>query len=183
MVTRNSVWTLNPEGCKYLGFQKLHPLRIPVIRVIIPKEVQQTMDHKVADMVGQSPALTRRLAPAGLVGESDIPEIPAGRKRRITARGHGRAAGGRPAQHVGGPALAAEIPVERLDPRIVATQEAEAERRRIEVKIFQCCPRRIACERIEPGRFPARVLNDGIHEFRFGIAAHGGAGAPGISRS
>jgi hypothetical protein len=100
------------------GFEPFHRVRLVILGVIVAGEMQESMHREVRQMMRERLALGARLAFRRLVGDHDVAEH-AGRSARAAR------VTGRKRQHIGRAVLAAPIPVERPDRRIVRQDDGK----------------------------------------------------------
>jgi hypothetical protein len=104
------------EGAENLGFEALHDKGLVVGKVIIAKDMQKSMDHKMGEVIVKADALLGRLALQRLAGEDDVAEQAGDRRHRLDPR---------EGEHVGGLVDAAPGGVELLLLGIAGEDDAE----------------------------------------------------------
>ena len=114
------VGNAKPRQNRALGI--FHRVGVLIVNMIIACQMQNRMHKKMCRVIGKGLFLRPRLAQAGVVGNGDIAQFLDLGQFRMFARQARAELDGRPAQHIGGLGLAAELGVQFGDALVVAAQ-------------------------------------------------------------
>ena len=83
------IWVRHPQSRKGLSFEPLHKCGVSVLLVVIPKQVQQPMKHKMCYVFMKANPSFGGFPPTGFKAERDIPKFGLVRRVRRVAWGFG----------------------------------------------------------------------------------------------